>query len=64
MPGAVGLEGVPLTGRLSRSPLLRVAGMRAWTWEAADRRDREWWPQGITDAADGDPTLLVSWYAK
>ncbi len=64
VPGAVGLEGVPLTGQLRRSWALRALGLRAWTWEAADRRDREWWPQGITDAADGDPTLLVSWYAK
>lgn len=64
VPGAVGLEAVPLTGQLRRSWALRALGMRAWTWEKPDRRDREWWPQGIADAAEGDATLLVSWYAK
>ncbi|WP_341231294.1 hypothetical protein [Nocardioides salarius] len=64
VPGAVGLEGVPLTGKLRRSWALGVLGMRAWTWEPADRRDRQWWPQGITSAGEGDAGLLVSWYSK
>jgi hypothetical protein len=48
---------------------------RALTWDAADRRDPDWWPQGITTSADASDTeevegaegrrlLVVSWYAK
>ena len=37
---------------------------RAWTWDRADRQDRNWWPQGVT-TADGHPRIVaVSWYAK
>jgi hypothetical protein len=47
---------------------------RAITWDAADRRDPRWWPQGISTSADAGPDgdtdvegrrmLVVSWYAK
>jgi hypothetical protein len=48
---------------------------RALTWDAEDRRDRRWWPQGISTSADASETeevvgaegrrlLVVSWYAK
>ena len=45
---------------------------RALTWDAEDRRDRHWWPQGISTSADASDTedvegrrmLVVSWYAK
>jgi hypothetical protein len=58
-----------------RSLLGRFAGRavrRAYTWDAADRRDPHWWPQGISTSADasdaedveGRRVLAVSWYAK
>ncbi len=45
---------------------------RALTWDAEDRRDQRWWPQGISTSADASDTedvegrrmLVVSWYAK
>ena len=45
---------------------------RALTWDAADRRDQRWWPQGISTSADasdsedveGRRMLVVSWYAN
>jgi hypothetical protein len=45
---------------------------RALRWDAEDRRDRRWWPQGISTSADASDTedvegrrmLVVSWYAK
>jgi hypothetical protein len=45
---------------------------RALTWDATDRRDPRWWPQGISTSADASDTedvdgrrmLVVSWYAK
>jgi hypothetical protein len=45
---------------------------RAYTWDAADRRDPRWWPQGVTTSADASHTedvegrrvVAVSWYAK
>ena len=45
---------------------------RALTWDAGDRRDPRWWPQGISTSADASDTedvegrrmLVVSWYAK
>jgi len=33
---------------------------RALTWDAADRRDPTWWPQGITWSGD---VLAISWYS-
>ena len=52
--------------------LLGRAVHRAYTWDAADRRDTDWWPQGVTTSADASETeavhgrrvLVVSWYAK
>ncbi len=52
--------------------LLGRAVHRAYTWDAADRRDPNWWPQGVTTSADasdsedvhGRRLLVVSWYAK
>jgi hypothetical protein len=45
---------------------------RGYTWDAADRRDPHWWPQGVTTSADASDTedihgrrlVVVSWYAK
>lgn len=44
----------------------------AWTWDAVDRRDPRWWPQGVTTSADAHPSgraagrhlVVVAWYAK
>ena len=56
--GRVGIDGMfsDLPGRLRRTfaPHPRLLGLKvsqAWTWEAHDRRDPEWWPQGITTSA-------------
>jgi hypothetical protein len=67
--GRVGLDAVlaRLDQRLGRTWAPGLAVHRAWTWEAADRRDPEWWPQGVStsEAADVPGRLLaVSWYAK
>jgi len=68
---------------------LALVGRRTWapgrsvrwamTWAASDRRDRRWWPQGISSSADagllpgeertgdrvlGRRLLMTSWYAK
>lgn len=45
---------------------------RAVTWDAADRRDERWWPQGVTTSADaagsgrvsGRELVVTSWYSK
>ena len=45
---------------------------RAFTWDRADRRTAQWWPQGISSSADatedetveGRRMLAVTWYAK
>lgn len=55
-----------------RGRLLGRAVHRAYTWDAVDRRDPRWWPQGVTTSADASDTeeidgrrvLAVSWYAK
>ena len=39
------------------------AATGGFTWDAADREDRQWWPQGVA-ATDGAAVLLVAWYAK
>ena len=76
--GRVGVDGMlpDLPGRLrpTRAPHPRLLGRkvtRAFTWEAADQRDREWWPQGITTSAltglderYGRDVLATSWYSK
>ncbi|GAB3772770.1 hypothetical protein FB382_002788 [Nocardioides ginsengisegetis] len=44
----------------------------AMTWDRHDRRDAQWWPQGVTTSADASDTedirgrrvVAVSWYAK
>ena len=61
-----------LDHRGRRSWLPARAVRRAWTFDAADRRDPRWWPQGITTSADasaeerveGRRLVLVAWYAK
>ncbi|MFD2092937.1 hypothetical protein [Blastococcus deserti] len=61
----VGLEGV--LADLDRSAEeCRVPGEAAgdgFTWDAADRTDPAWWPQGVASIRSGD-VLLVSWYAR
>jgi len=55
-----------------RSWLPARAVHRAYTFDRADRRDRRWWPQGVTTSADaseeetvgGRRIVVVSWYAK
>lgn len=73
----VGLPGVlarlDRRGRRTWGALgLRVRG--ALTWDAADRRDRRWWPQGVSSSADarleesapdrvhGRRLLAVTWW--
>lgn len=64
-----------LDRRLHRAPLGRLAGRavdRAWGFEAADRRTRRWWPQGVTTATDAVPgavpgdrsVVALSWYSR
>lgn len=76
--GRVGVDGLyddlPRRLRRSRAPHPRLLGRavdRAFTWDAHDRRDEDWWPQGITTSAEtgfaerhGHDVLLTSWYAK
>ncbi|MCD4525580.1 hypothetical protein [Nocardioides sp. cx-173] len=70
---------VPLGGVLSD---LDRQGRRTWapgravheafTFDARDRRDPRWWPQGVTTSADASDTgrvegrrlVVVAWYAK
>ncbi|TIC86304.1 hypothetical protein E8D34_11550 [Nocardioides sp. GY 10113] len=70
----VGIDG--LLGDLSRrarrtlAPHPRLLGGAvdvALTWEAADRRDPHWYPQGVTHSGRTGTTtglLLVAWYHK
>lgn len=76
--GRVGVDGLlaDLPHRLRRTwaPWPRLLGRKvtgAWTWEAADRRDPRWWPQGISTSAltglrdrHGHDVLLTTWYSK
>jgi hypothetical protein len=67
--GRVGLDGVlsGLDRRLRRTWAPGLAVHRAWTWDAADRRDPRWWPQGVSSSAAADVErriLAVSWYAQ
>ncbi|QVT81267.1 hypothetical protein ENKNEFLB_03675 [Nocardioides aquaticus] len=54
--------------RARRTPIqaLPLRGVhRAWTWDATDRRDPRWWPQGVTTgSAGGRHLVVVAWYAK
>ena len=70
----VGLSGLldDLSRRARRgfAPGLRVR--QALTWDREDRRTTQWWPQGVSTAADASETgevlgrrlVAVSWYAK
>lgn len=52
-------------GRRGFAPGLGVR--HALTWDRADRRDANWWPQGLTSSADAgraDRLLVASWYSK
>ena len=82
--GRTGLSGLvdtlvraeePAVRRARGSRVPRLLGRAvdwAFTWDADDRRDRRWWPQGITSSADGDAPksdrgrdlLVTSWYSK
>lgn len=76
--GRVGIDGLwpDLSQRLRRTwaPHPRLLGRKvtgAWTWEAADRRDPRWWPQGITTSActgvrerHGHDVAMTTWYSK
>jgi hypothetical protein len=61
--GRVGLDAVVLDRRLRRTLVPCLSPHRAWTWERADRRDPEWWPQGIA-VAPYDGMVATTWYAK
>ena len=73
--GAAGLDGVLADlnrqGRETRGFLGRAVET-AFTWDAADRATREWYPQGITTSADASDTediagrrvLATTWYSK
>jgi hypothetical protein len=59
--------------RRGRRSLMRARAVRrAYTFDAVDRRDPRWWPQGVTTSADasdsgeveGRRLLVVAWYAK
>ena len=39
------------------------AATGGFTWDAGDREDRQWWPQGVASMRGGK-VLLVAWYAK
>jgi len=72
--GRVGLPALvqDLDRRARRTLAPGLAVHRALTWDRADRRDPNWWPQGISTSADASDTedvegrrmLVVSWYAK
>lgn len=61
-----------LDHRARRTWLPARAVHRAYAFDAADRRDERWWPQGVTTSADADPgervegrrLVAVAWYAK
>lgn len=61
-----------ITGLHRHAHRAPAPGLRAWwglTWDHVDRRDRRWWPQGVSTAADAGPEpprelMLVSWYAR
>jgi hypothetical protein len=72
--GRVGLPALlrDLNRRARRTFAPGRAVRRALTWDADDRRDPRWWPQGVSTSADASDTedvegrrmLVVSWYAK
>jgi len=67
--GRVGLAALlgDLNRRARRTLAPGRAVHRAYTWDAADRRDHDWWPQGISTSVDAEApasVVVVSWYAK
>ena len=77
--GRVGIDGVldDLNRQARRTFLLgrfRLGQAVDWGfgWDAVDRADERWWPQGVSTSADASDTeeiggrhvLAVSWYAK
>jgi len=72
--GRVGIGGLlgDLDRRMRRTyvPFPRLLGLavdRALTWEARDRRDIRWYPQGISTSVRTDvdrDVLVTSWYSK
>lgn len=77
--GRVGIDDVlaDLNRQARRTFLLgrgRLGHAVDWgfSWDARDRRDETWWPQGVSTSADASETehiggkhvLAVSWYAK
>jgi len=72
--GRVGVPGVlgDLDRRMRRTfcphpRMLGLAVVRALTWERRDRRDLQWYPQGISTSVRTDVTrdvLVTSWYSK
>lgn len=64
------LDDLPRRARRTLAPHPRLLGRavsRALTWDAADRRDHDWWPQGISTSVRTPverDVLVVSWYAK
>jgi len=72
--GRVGLPALigDLNRRAHRTLAPGWAVHRALTWDAEDRRDPRWWPQGISTSADASDTedvegrrmLVVSWYSR
>ncbi len=72
--GRVGLDDVlDDLDRQGRRSLFRARAVhRAYTFDAADRRDPRWWPQGVSTSADasdeeeiaGRRIVAVAWYAK
>jgi hypothetical protein len=73
--GAAGIDTVlddlNRQGRRSRGFFGRAVDT-AFTWDAADRATRQWYPQGITTSADSSDTediagrrvLVTTWYSK
>ena len=63
--GRVGLGPVldGLDRRLRRTWAPCLTRHRAWTWDRQDRRDPQWWPQGVSPEPGGRH-VAVSWYAK
>ncbi|GAB2876650.1 hypothetical protein [Nocardioides pacificus] len=65
--GRVGVDAVTADlnrqGRRTWAPGRAVR--RVFTWDAADRRDPQWWPQGISwGSAGGREHFVTTWYAK
>jgi len=62
----IGLDGVLADLDRDAAPTA-VPGEAAgdgFTWDAADRDDPAWWPQGVASLDEAGDVLLVSWYAK